>query len=99
MRKGILAAALSLLGGGSMALGQEITTSVVPMQTAPTCSAPRIWGSAEYLLWWVKEQNLSSPLLTTTSNPNVVDAAGFNVAGGIGRAGTSVLVGDGGQGL
>src|SRR5882724_3485002 len=28
---------------------------------------PRVWGSAEYLLWWVRGQNL--PPLVTTSPP------------------------------
>ena len=53
----------------------------------------QIWGSSEYLLWWVKSNPLSTPLVTTTNNPNLFDASGANVAAGVGRPGTSVLLG------
>jgi hypothetical protein len=44
-------------------------------------------------LWWVQPNHLSTPLVTTTSNPNATNPAGFNVAAGLGQPGTSILVG------
>ncbi len=73
-------------------------TGPVSFTHCPT-GLPRIWGSSEYLLWWVKNQSLTAPLATTTSNPNLTDANGFNVAAGLGRAGTSVLLGPGGPAI
>ena len=49
---------------------------------------PRIWGSSEYLLWWVKSAPLPVPV-ATTGDP----AQGF-LAGAIGRPGTQVLLGN-----
>jgi hypothetical protein len=49
-------------------------------------------------MWWVKGQTLS-PLVTTTTNPDVTDANGNNVAAGLGREGTIVLLGPGGSGI
>ena len=49
--------------------------------------AGRLWGSMEYLLWWVKDGPVPGPLVTTSSNPN------NPLAGAIGQSGTSVLFG------
>jgi Putative beta barrel porin-7 (BBP7) len=49
---------------------------------------PRIWGSSDYLLWWVKSAPLPVPVVTT-GDP----AQGF-LAGAIGRPGTQVLLGN-----
>jgi Putative beta barrel porin-7 (BBP7) len=48
----------------------------------------RFWGSAEYLLWWTRGQNL--PPLATTSPPGTP----INQAGVLGAPGTSILIGD-----
>jgi hypothetical protein len=60
-----------------------------------TPAPPPIWGGAEYLFWWVKGQHLSTPLVTTSTNLGATDAAGNNVAGGLGQPGTIILVGPG----
>jgi hypothetical protein len=48
---------------------------------------PCIYGSAEYLLWWIKDSNL--PALVTTSPPGTPR----QMAGVLGAPGTSVLFG------
>jgi hypothetical protein len=48
----------------------------------------RLWFSAEYLLWWFKDSPLPAPLVTTTSQPDLVPIAAF------GQTGTSVLLGN-----
>jgi len=41
---------------------------------------PRVWASAEYLMWWVKDSPLPYPLVTTgdptTGNPGALNASG-----------------------
>jgi Putative beta barrel porin-7 (BBP7) len=54
--------------------------------SAPEACGSRIWGGAEYLLWWVRDMN--TPPLVTTGNPH--DA----VPGALGQPGTVVLFGD-----
>lgn len=98
MRKAILAVVLSLVGSASVAWGQEQPFDGLSVVQTPTWSAP-LWGNAEYLVWWVKSQPLSTPLLTTTTNPDITDANGNNVAGGVGRDGTVVVVGPGDQAI
>ena len=48
----------------------------------------RLWGGAEYLLWWVQGQRV--PALVTTSLPGTTPSQ----AGVLGLPGTSVLFGD-----
>jgi hypothetical protein len=86
---------LTVLAVNAAAWGQETPAFVMPSETSVCGTQTRIWGSAEYLLWWVKNNNLSSPLQNTTSNPNATDVNGNNVAAGLGRDGTSVLLGNG----
>lgn len=105
MRNGLLAFAATLifstqLLAQSLPAGEESNANLgVPVSTAPvidfrpqdTGSAYRIWGQAEYLLWWVKNAQLPVPLVTT-GDPN----DGFplvNSAGAIGQPGTRVLFG------
>jgi len=47
------------------------------------------WASLEYLVWNVRDQHLSTPIVTTTTGD--ITAPG---AGGLGRPGTEVLLGD-----
>jgi len=35
---------------------------------------PQVWGSAEYLLWWLKSSPLTTPLVTVATNPATVGA-------------------------
>jgi Putative beta barrel porin-7 (BBP7) len=53
------------------------------------CSQPciKVWGSAEYLLWWSKNAPLHTPLVTTGSPTDPVPAA-------LGQPGTKVLFGE-----
>lgn len=51
---------------------------------------PRMWFGADYLLWWVKNGPLPTPLVTT--GPAGAGAA-FPDAGAIGTPGTAVLLG------
>jgi hypothetical protein len=55
--------------------------------TPPERCRPRVWGSAEYLLWWLSPANVSP--LVTTGNP------GDAVPGALGQAGTRTLFGNG----
>src|SRR5207245_2140463 len=69
--------------------------------SAPACMVPQaphddaalgrffVWGSAEYLLWWVKNQPLSAPLVTT-GPPGTPIPPG---PGALGAPGTAVLFG------
>jgi len=97
MIKRFLAAVFCLAAGAGLACAQEGPASVFSDPTASDCP-PRIWGGAEYLLWWVRSNNLSTPVLSTSTDP-FATAGGFNVSGGIGRPGTVVVVGPGGQNL
>jgi hypothetical protein len=46
---------------------------------------PRVWGSAEYLNWWVQDSPISAPLITQNNNPS---AFGF-----INEPGTTIIFG------
>jgi hypothetical protein len=73
-------------------------------QTAPAAPLPTadqgkpemysVWARSEYMLWWIKAAPLPVPIVTTGT-----PSTGFpaNTAGGIGQAGTQVLLGDGTQ--
>lgn len=50
------------------------------------CCGPRFWGSAEYLLWWIKPMDSPLPLATTGSE-------GDPVPGGIGQPNTVIIFG------
>lgn len=68
-----------------------VAAPVVDLRPQETGDDHRIWGSGEYLLWWVKNAPLPVPLVTT-GDPNV----GFPLvssAGAIGQPGTRVLFG------
>lgn len=54
----------------------------------PDLTGIRFWGSAEYLLWWLRGQNL--PPLLTTSPPGTSDTQ----AGVLGTPGTAIVVGN-----
>src|SRR5262245_61381795 len=97
MKKKLLAAALCLLTGvGGLARAQDPGSL---FNDDGTYNRPTmIWGGAEYLLWWTKNNSLGTPIVSTTNNPNAT-VNGVNVAAGLGQAGTSVLIGDGGQGI
>jgi hypothetical protein len=77
------------------------TDSTTPLfAAADSDTTYRIWGRAEYLLWWVKNAPLPVPLVTTGDprvgfEPNQVNTV--NTAGAIGQPGTRVLLGDGGM--
>ena len=55
--------------------------------TAVDCNPiPRVWGNAEYLLWWSKDAPVPTPLLTVgPQTPNLTPV--------LGQPGTSVLLG------
>jgi len=55
----------------------------------PCCT--RVWGSVDYLLWWVKDAPSNFPLVTTTTNFSTT-AAGVP-PGSLGRPDTVVLYG------
>jgi hypothetical protein len=53
-------------------------------------SEPRTWASAEYLTWWTKGANVSTPLVTQALVPIATDPT----AGRIGSANTAVVLGN-----
>jgi len=65
------------------------TTAASPPQVIcapPADTRPRFWGSEEYLLWWIKDAPLATPLVTT--GPVV-----GNLQPVLGQPGTSLLIG------
>jgi Putative beta barrel porin-7 (BBP7) len=54
---------------------------------APPMAEPRVWFTTDYLLWWVKGQNISQPLITVGSPNDLVPNA-------LGQPNTRVLFGD-----
>jgi hypothetical protein len=72
---------------------QDTPVSLAPVVDVPAGqvpeipSFPRIWGSAEYLLWRIKDSPVSLPLVTTGSSNDPVPEAG-------GQPHTAVLLGD-----
>lgn len=95
MKKRFLTAALCLLSATRLVGAQESAESIF---IEPAAAPYRIWGGAEYLVWWVKANALSTPIVTTTTNP-FASVGPVNVAAGIGRPGTSILLGPGGAGI
>lgn len=76
---------------------QEIITAPAEGWSAPlegAANTPRIWVTPEYLLWWIRSGPVSTPLVTTTTNPAANNSAGVNAAAGLGQAGTVILFGD-----
>ena len=68
-------------------------TPAAPAEVAavfePRCERPfSIWVNADYLLWWVKGQPTSTPLVT--SSTTLTDAP----PAALGQGGTNILVGD-----
>lgn len=61
----------------------------------PCPCRPELWVRTEGLLWWLRSHALSTPVVTASTVPDVIDANGNNVSAGLGRPGTSVLVGPG----
>lgn len=57
----------------------------------------RFWVSAEYLGWWVKEQRVAQPLLTTATGE--ANLASETIPGTIGAPGTRTLFGENDLGL
>jgi hypothetical protein len=75
---------------------QPLASVAEPLSDAPCVSpvcheecVPRVWGGSEYLLWWVKSQPLSPPLITTGPA-----AAGIFAAGAPGVPGTVPITGN-----
>lgn len=103
MRKGLLALAtlfFTVVQGiaqtspiaQSITLESPIETEcpISVMQFSRELSDSRVWGSVDYLLWWVKGTPL--PPLVTVGDPNV----GFpltNTAGSLGQPSTQILYG------
>lgn len=50
-------------------------------------TSPRVWGSAEYLYWWVQNSPIDVPLMTQNNNPNA-----FGI---INEPGTEIIFGAG----
>jgi hypothetical protein len=74
----------------------EPTTNISlarPYTLLPFGPSDRIWGSAEYLLWWVKDPRL--PPLVTSSPAGTP----FGTADVLGQPTTTVLFGDGPQNM
>lgn len=68
----------------------EGTESYIIWSDGQGCAFPpgRVWGGAEYLLWWTKGSPLP-PLLTTSPPGTPVSTAGV-----LGEGGTSIVFGD-----
>jgi len=102
MRKGLLAVAVLVFSSTELFAQTlpPVTNLGTPAEGAPMIDLRpanagngfRIWGSADYLLWWVKNAPMPVPLVTT-GDPNV----GFplvNSAGALGQPSTRVLFGN-----
>jgi hypothetical protein len=101
-RAGFLLSVTLLLAGTSPARAQSHPAPYPPppgidspepslFRVPPSDSEPgydgRVWVNFEYLLWWVRNGPLNTPLVTTGSPADAVPGA-------IGQAGTQVLFGD-----
>ena len=92
MRKGLLGSSLVLLLSAGWCFGQAPATTMVNSDPMPVWagpadgagSAPRAWVSADYLLWWFKEQPLP-PFLVLTGDPTTDNPGALN-AGGVAMA-------------
>ena len=106
MRHGFIVALTACLTGAGAALAEAPAAPVpstppavdarqpeapgCPECDAPVCG-PRVWGGAEYLLWWIKDAPVPVPLVTTgPSTPTVGDRGGVGV---LGLPGTTTLLG------
>jgi hypothetical protein len=58
------------------------------MATSCCPASPRVWGDAEFLLWWTKRVPVNTPLFTQATNP------ADPTSGQIGSANTAILLGD-----
>src|ERR1043165_5792386 len=98
MKRKITAVLSVLLLGAGSAFGQPEPTPPPLAETAPMTPyvsypawapiGPRIWGSAETLLWWTRSGGLP-PTLTTFAPGSTSATTGFG--GALGVAGTTVL--------
>jgi hypothetical protein len=98
MKKVILGSLASLLASSGLALAQQACPEGCVPAAQPvwaygnsSCSS-RIWASAEYLLWFPKDQPLPFPVVTSTTQPGVRPPVGQ--PGGLGSPGTVVLLGN-----
>jgi Putative beta barrel porin-7 (BBP7) len=58
-------------------------------------TSPRVYASAEYLLWWVRSAPLGAPIATGDRNNSPFEPPGhINTAGGLADPDTVVLLGD-----
>src|SRR5262245_37192291 len=91
VRQWLLASLLGVVRYLVLLSAQEPVTSagidLDGMFASEQATPDRLTASAEYLLWWTKNQPVPGPLVTTTST--------LNGTGIIGAPGTSVLCGDG----
>ena len=71
---------------GAPALDPADNPIAPPVAPLSPPHAPRVWGSAEYLLWWTKVSPVPVPLVTSAS-PDAF------TSGAIGQPGTAVLLG------
>ncbi|MCE9529725.1 MAG: BBP7 family outer membrane beta-barrel protein [Planctomycetes bacterium] len=69
------------------AYGPSNSNLAMPTLMAVEQSGPRIWGSADYLLWWCKPVCLKPATLTTGNRGNANPGA-------LGQSGTNVIMGN-----
>src|SRR5690606_32278775 len=69
--------------------GEVIDPSCGDFYYGAPCGYTRIWGRAEYLVWWTKSMNVP-PLATTSDTGTVQDNAGV-----LGLTTTDILFGNG----
>ncbi len=94
MKHGLFGSFLTLLGSTGLALARApVTPAPAPLAPIPVtepatgwhddagaaCNS-RLWGGAEYLLWWIKDGRLPDPFVLTgpgnTANPGALNAGG-----------------------
>lgn len=80
---------------GSPAPGQPVVmeSAIASEMGDKGSGGQRFWVDGEYLLWWIKSGGVSTPLVTTTSNPFATNNAGFFVGGALDAPGTIPLFG------
>jgi hypothetical protein len=101
MRTRFVGSLALLLGSTGLALGQAPAPTAPPPLAPVPVTAPavvtepaaegqdnggRLWGSTEYLLWWIKDGPLPFPLVLTgpgnTANPGALNAGGVPILTG-----------------
>src|SRR5262249_40405173 len=100
MKPGFLASLTAVLAGAGLAFAQPQASPSLPitepMATGETFSegmiiddqpTNRVWFTAEYLMWWLREYSV--PPLATTGPANLF------LPGALGQPGTTVLLGGG----